>query len=152
MKIAFTEELKTDHSRGMLASLWFSRTFVFVSRFQILFYRTITLPVVLYECANLVSCVKERTKTDWVENRVPKRVFGLMRDEESGGCRKPLKEFTIFMLHMILLRWLNEGGEMGRACSAHGGDKCVKKVSWKAWREGTTWKMWAQMVAYEGDC
>jgi len=34
-----------------------------------------------------------------------------------------------------------KGDEMGGTCNTHGrGEKCIQYVSWKTWREETTWK------------
>jgi hypothetical protein len=59
---------------------------------KIKIYRTIILPVVLYGCETWVSDIKEEHGLKVIENRVLRRIFGLVRDDILGGWRKLLNE------------------------------------------------------------
>jgi hypothetical protein len=48
-------------------------------------YRTITLPVVLYGCGTLSLTLREENGLRVFENRVLREIFGLKRDEVTGG-------------------------------------------------------------------
>jgi hypothetical protein len=51
-------------------------------------YKTIILPVVLYECENWSLTLREEHRLSVFENRVLRRIFGPKRDEVTGGWRK----------------------------------------------------------------
>jgi hypothetical protein len=51
-------------------------------------YKTIILPVVLYECQTWSLTVREAHKLRVFENRVLRRIFGPKRDGVTGGWRK----------------------------------------------------------------
>jgi hypothetical protein len=51
-------------------------------------YKTIILPVVLYECETLSLTVRDEHKLRVFENRVLWRIFGPKRDGVTGGWRK----------------------------------------------------------------
>jgi hypothetical protein len=51
-------------------------------------YKTIILPVVLYECETWSLTVREEYKLRVFENRVLRRMFGQKRDRVTGGWRK----------------------------------------------------------------
>jgi hypothetical protein len=51
-------------------------------------YKTIILPVVLYECETWFLTVREEHKRRVFENRVLRRVFGPKRAGVTGGWRK----------------------------------------------------------------
>jgi hypothetical protein len=73
-------------------------------------YKKIILPVVLYGCKTWSLTLREEHRLRVFENRVPRRIFGLKRDEVTGEWRK---------LH-------NEEDEMGGPCSTNGGeDECI---------------------------
>jgi hypothetical protein len=55
---------------------------------KIKIYRTIILPVVLYECETWSLTLREERRLSVFENRVLRRVFGLKRDEVTGKWRK----------------------------------------------------------------
>jgi len=55
---------------------------------KIKIYRTIILPVVLYECETWSLTLKEEHRLRVYENRVLRRVFGPKRDEVTGEWRK----------------------------------------------------------------
>jgi hypothetical protein len=50
------------------------------------------LPVVLYGCETLSLTLREEHRLRVFENRVLRRIFGLKRDEVTGGWRKLLNE------------------------------------------------------------
>ena len=51
---------------------------------KIKIYRTIILPVVLYECETWSLTLREERRLRVFENRVLRRVFGPKRDEVTG--------------------------------------------------------------------
>ena len=51
---------------------------------RIKIYRTIILPVVLYECEAWSLTLREERKLRVFENMVLRRIFGRMRDEVTG--------------------------------------------------------------------
>jgi hypothetical protein len=55
-------------------------------------HRTIILPVVLYGCEIWSLILREEHRLRAFGNRVLRRIFGLMRDEVTGGWRKLRKE------------------------------------------------------------
>ena len=55
---------------------------------KIKIYRTIILPVVLYECETWSLTLREERKLRVFENMVLRRIFGPRRDEETGEWRR----------------------------------------------------------------
>jgi hypothetical protein len=55
---------------------------------KIRIYKTITLPVVLYECETLSLTLKVEHRPRVFENRVLRRIFGPKKDEVTGEWRK----------------------------------------------------------------
>jgi hypothetical protein len=55
-------------------------------------YRTIILPVVLYDFETESVTLMERHRLKMFKNRLPRKVFGPKRKKETGGCRKWLNE------------------------------------------------------------
>jgi hypothetical protein len=53
---------------------------------KIRLYKTIILPVVVYECETLSLMLRVEHRLRVFENRVLKRIFGPKRDEVMGGC------------------------------------------------------------------
>jgi hypothetical protein len=51
-------------------------------------YRTIILPVVLYECETTLLAMREDRRLRVCENRVLRRIFGSKRIEVTGVWRK----------------------------------------------------------------
>jgi hypothetical protein len=51
-------------------------------------YKTIILPVVLYRCETWSLTLREEYRLRVFEKRVPRRIFGLKRDEVTGEWRK----------------------------------------------------------------
>jgi hypothetical protein len=66
--------------------------FVFLSAVQNITrmykYKTIIFLVVLYECETFSLTLREEHRVRVFEKRVRRRIFGLKRDEVSGGWRK----------------------------------------------------------------
>jgi hypothetical protein len=71
-------------------------------------YKTITLPVVLYDCETWPVILREEHRLRMFEKRVLRRTFGLMRDVVTGGWRSTLKIIQVKV------------DEIGRACSMNG--------------------------------
>jgi hypothetical protein len=55
---------------------------------EIKIYKIIILPVVLYGCVTLSLTLREEHRLRVFENRALRRIFGLKRDEVTGGWRK----------------------------------------------------------------
>ena len=55
---------------------------------KIKIYRTINLPVVLYGCETWSLALREERKLRVFEDKVLRRIFGPMRDEVTGECRR----------------------------------------------------------------
>jgi hypothetical protein len=55
---------------------------------KIKIYKTVILPLVLYGCETLSLTLREGHRLRVFENRVLRRIFGLKRDEVTGGWRK----------------------------------------------------------------
>jgi hypothetical protein len=51
-------------------------------------YKTIFLPVVLYECETWSLTLRKKYRLKVFENRVLRRIFGPKRDEVTGEWRK----------------------------------------------------------------
>ena len=51
-------------------------------------YRTLILPVVLYECETWLFTLREKRKLRVFENMVLRRIFGPRRDEVTGEWRR----------------------------------------------------------------
>ena len=60
---------------------------------KIKIYRTIILPVVLYDCETWSLTLREERRLCVFENRVLRRVFGPKRDEVTGEWRKLRNEY-----------------------------------------------------------
>jgi hypothetical protein len=73
---------------------------------KIKIYKTIILPVVLYECETWSLTLREEHRLRVFENRVLRRIFGPKRTEKN--CI--MMNFTACILHRILLGRLKEGG------------------------------------------
>jgi hypothetical protein len=54
---------------------------------KIRIYKTIMLPVVLYECETWYLILREKHRLRVFENRVLRRIFGSRRDEVTGEWR-----------------------------------------------------------------
>jgi hypothetical protein len=55
---------------------------------KIIIHKTIILPVVLYGCKALSLTLREEHRLRVIENRVLRRIFGMRRDEVTGGLRR----------------------------------------------------------------
>ena len=73
---------------------------------KIKIYRTIILPVVLYECETWSLTLREKRRLRVFENRVLRRVFGPNRDEVTGnGENYIMKNSVISTPYRILCGW-----------------------------------------------
>jgi hypothetical protein len=66
---------------------------------EVIIYKTIILPVVLYGCEIWSLTLREEHKLRVFENRVLRRIFGQKRDEVTGGRRNLHNE----ELHRLLV-------------------------------------------------
>ena len=81
------------------------------------------MPVVLYGCETWLLTLREERRLRVSENGVLRRIFGLERDEVTGDWRKLHYE----ELNDTLSGDQIEKNEMGRACSAYGGEeRCIQ--------------------------
>jgi hypothetical protein len=55
---------------------------------KIRIYKTITFPLVLHRCETWFLTVREEDRLTEFEKRVLRRMFGLKREEMTGGWRK----------------------------------------------------------------
>jgi hypothetical protein len=69
-----------------------------------------------------------------LENRVPRKIFGLKRDEITEEWRRLHKgEFTVCTYHQILFGESNQEEWYGRACSTYSvEEKCTQGFGGKA--------------------
>jgi hypothetical protein len=74
-------------------------------------YKTITLPVVLYECKTWSLTLREEHRLRVFEIRVLRRIFGPKRDEVMGQWTKSctMGSFIICTHHQIVLGRSNPG-------------------------------------------
>jgi hypothetical protein len=75
----------------MLAIIWSRTSCILVccqKNLEIRIYKTIILPLVLYECETLSLTLREEHILRVFENRVLRRIFGPKRDEVTGEWRK----------------------------------------------------------------
>jgi hypothetical protein len=78
---------------------------------KIKIYKTIILPVVLCGCKTWSLALREEHTLNVFENRVPRRTFGLKRDEVTGGWRKlQLKNVIICIFLQVRLECSSQGG------------------------------------------
>jgi hypothetical protein len=68
--------------------LTFLSSYLLPKYVKIRIYKIIILPVVLYGCETWSLTVREEHKLRVFENRVLRRIFGLKRDEVTGGWGK----------------------------------------------------------------
>jgi hypothetical protein len=66
-------------------------------------YRTIILPVVLYNCETWSLTLKEECRLRVFENMVLRRIFGLKKDEVTGEWRRLHKKenYVLYSPHII---------------------------------------------------
>jgi hypothetical protein len=85
-------------------------------------YKTIILPVVLYGCETWPLTIREEHKLMVFENRLLRRIFGLKRDEVTGGWRKLHNEelHDLYFLPSIItitksrkMRWAGHVARIG---------------------------------------
>ena len=68
---------------------------------EIKIYKTIILPVVLYGCETWSFTLKEERKLRVFENRIQRRIFGPMRDENGNVQGLTMRKFIVFSVHLI---------------------------------------------------
>jgi hypothetical protein len=85
-------------------------------------YRTIILPVVLYGCDTWLFTLRKERRLRVLENRVPRKIFGPMRDEVTEYWRKfhteelndPYSSINIFrIIKSRRMRWVGHVERMG---------------------------------------
>ena len=75
-------------------------------KLKIKIYRTITLPVVLYECETWSLTLREERRLRVFENRVLRRVFWPKTDEVAGnGENYIMRSLVICIPYPILCGW-----------------------------------------------
>jgi hypothetical protein len=109
------------------ADIWsrnWKDAFVFqfaIQKFKDKIYRTIILPVVLYEYEAWSLKLRKERRLVVFENRVLRRIFVPKRDEVTGERRKlHNEEVNDLFCSSIIVRVIKKK-EMGGACSASGG-------------------------------
>jgi len=105
--------------QNLLSSGLLSKKF----KINILVYRTIILPVVLYGCETWLLTLREERRLRVFENRVLRRVFGSKMDEVTGERRKLHNEelSDLYSLPNIVrvvksrrMRWARHVARMGQ--------------------------------------
>jgi hypothetical protein len=89
--------------------------------------KTIILPVVLYRCETWSLTLREEHRLRVFENRVLRRIFGLKRDEVTGGWRKLHNEElhnlysspAIIMIKFRRMKWAGHVARMGEKRNAY---------------------------------
>jgi hypothetical protein len=89
-------------------------------------YKTIILPVVLYECETWSLTLREEHRLRVFENRVLRRIFGPKRDEVTGEWRNCItKSFVICTLRQVIriiklrrMRWAGHVARIGEKRNA----------------------------------
>ena len=75
-------------------------------KLKIKIYRTIILPVVLYECETWSLTLRKERRVRGFENRVLRRVFGPKRDEVRGnGENYTMRSLVICTTYPVLCGW-----------------------------------------------
>jgi hypothetical protein len=101
---------------------------------KIKIYKTIILPVVLYGCETLSLTLREEQRLKVFENRVLRKIFGLKRDDVTGGWRMRNEELHGLYSSPSIVRVIKaKKDEIGGACGAHGGGEgCIQHFGWEA--------------------
>jgi hypothetical protein len=95
---------------------------------KIRIYKTIILPVVLYECETWSLTFREEHRLRVFENRVLRRIFGPKRDEVTGEWRKLHNEefrdlysspSIIRIIKSRRMRWAGHVARMGEKRNAY---------------------------------
>jgi len=104
-------------------------------------YRTIILPVVLYECETWSLTLREESGVMVLENSVLRRIFGSKSDKIKGECRKLHNEVlndlycSPHIIQVIKSRRMRLAGHiarMGKMCKqGFGGETRGKEPTWK---------------------
>jgi hypothetical protein len=69
-------------------------------------HKTIILPVVLYGCETLSLTLREEHRLSVFENKVLRRIFGLKRDETTGGWRELHNELHDLYSSLSIIRMI----------------------------------------------
>jgi hypothetical protein len=94
---------------------------------KIKIYKSIIIPVVLYECETWSLTLREEHRLRVFENRVLRRIFGRKRDEVTGGWRKLHNEelhglysspSIIRVIKVRRMRWTGHVARMGEVRGA----------------------------------
>ena len=97
-------------------------------KLKIKIYRTLILPVVLFECETWSLTLRDECRLRVFENRVLRRVFGPKRDEVTGEWRKLHNEelSDLYSLPIIVrvvksrrMRWAGHVARMGEGRGMH---------------------------------
>jgi hypothetical protein len=115
--------------------LFSPKSFVFpfhIKNLKIKIYKTVILPVVLYECETWALTLREEHRLRVFENRVLRRIFGPKRRTVLGeNCI--MMNVTALIRHRIFLGRSNKEDEVGGTCGTHGGEeKCSQDFGWEA--------------------
>ena len=108
---------------------------------KIKIYRTVTLPVVLYECETWSLTLREERKPRVFENMVLRRMFGPRRDEVTGEWRRLHNEelndlyFSPNIVRVIKSRRITWAGHVARMSEERW---CIGSW-WGNRREGDHW-------------
>jgi hypothetical protein len=95
---------------------------------KIKIYKTVILPVVLYECETLSLTLREEHRLRVFENRVLRRIFGPKRDEVTGGWRELHNEklhglysspSIVRVIKARRMRWAGNVARIGEVRGAH---------------------------------
>jgi hypothetical protein len=106
-------------------------------------YKTIILPVVLYECETWPLTLREEHRLRAFENRVLRRIFGPKRNEVTGDWRKlHNEELRILYSSPNIIRQVKSRRMRWARRGMHArGEECMQGFDGKARRKETTWKI-----------
>ena len=80
-----------------------------LSRCEIKIYKTIILPVVLYDCETWSLTLREECRLRVFENRILRRIFGPKNDENGEWRRLHNEELNIFYRSRNIVRVIKSG-------------------------------------------
>jgi hypothetical protein len=104
-------------------------------------YRTIILPVVLYESETWPLALREEQRLRMFENRVLRRIFGPKTDEATGDWRRLRNEELndLYSSPNIIRVIKSRRLEMGGACGTYGGgERCIPDFGGETGGKATT--------------